>query len=141
MVVSTVDKYAYLVERIYEKTLSSELSWADSPRKGAFLTHVGGYRVEIYTELRGSGDEDVFISVTNNDGKTLDSFSDVDLADSIPRISGFRSYFRLMNDLLKRAERVSSGAEKVLDNVLESLGVSMSDVPERKIRPSDEIPF
>jgi hypothetical protein len=143
MSVSTVDKYAYLVERLYEMTLSSELNWKETDYIGRFTTKIGKRNIELDTENpRGAGDPDVYIYIKDDFGKTLESFSDVDLADSVPRVRGYNNYYSLMFDLLKRVARKASGAEEVLDSVLEDLGADHRHIPERQLKAKDdEIPF
>lgn len=141
MSISTTDKYAILVEKIYELTVSSELKWNVSPIRDGYSAPIGDRFVEILEARSGNDENDIVLAITDKDGNVLDSFNDVALADAVPRISGFRNYYFLMSDLLKRAGRVSSGAEDVLDNVLNILGVSKADVPMRNYKKNDDMPF
>jgi hypothetical protein len=151
MPVSTIDKYANLVEKVYEKTVDGAISWTEESA-GTFSSKIGAYNIYIYKG--GEFDSDVIFSLSNEENTIVDKFSDVDLADAIPQNTTFSAYYSLMLDLYKMADRDATGAEKVLDGVLSELGIEKTDVSVRKVRkkkpsnrlsfdnePDDEIPF
>jgi hypothetical protein len=140
MSASTNDKYAFLVEKLYEDTSRGKMPWRISERN-LYSTPIGENYIELSSKER-NGDTDIYVYIMDKDGNVLDSFSDVDLADAMPRILGFNSYFSLMFDLLRRVGRRASGAEDVLDNILRGLGASPAQVPTRQLKSKDdEIPF
>lgn len=143
MSASTADKYAFLVEKLYEMTVSGEAVWRDEDLSGRFSTAIGSRKIEIFSiATRDGGEPDIIVRIVDFIGTVLDTFSDVDLVDAKTRVPGFYSYYSLMSDLLRRAARKASGAEDVLDSVLRDLGAESANVPVRNLKADDdEIPF
>ncbi|WP_157038987.1 hypothetical protein [Caulobacter segnis] len=141
MTASTVDKYAFLVEKLYELTLGSKVEWSVTEAGGRYVAKIGNRRVAIESEYRGNGDPDIVLSIVDDSDKTIDSFTDVDLVDSIPRVEGYKNYYMLMSDLLRRVARRATGAEDALDAILTDLGAEQGEVPPRRLKPRDALEF
>lgn len=140
----TLDKYAALVETLYRMTIEETLSW--SVHDGKITSSFG----DVSVELREGGDfgADIIVELVDFVGSVVDSFSDVTLEQIEPSIKEFGGYYSLMSEILYKANRQATGADKVLNSVLDRLGINLGAIPHRvrkkkenKSEPDDEIPF
>lgn len=143
MIISTNQKYATLVDALFSKTANREISWIETSIGGVFSTSVGEYTIHIEEPDDSYNNPDaVTITMLTKDGERVDVFGDSDLVIYSPKVSGFTSYRALLRDLYKRSNRDASGAEKVLDSILDALGAAAAVAT--KDEDSDlnsEIPF
>lgn len=143
MIVSTEQKQAALVDALFEKTASGEMHWMETSIVGTFSTVLSGYIVHIEFEEEVFGEQAAAtVAILNRDGERIDVFSENDLKNQKPSVKPYTDYYHLLADLYKRASRDASGAEKVLDSLLNILGVVVKPKPAGwKSDTDDEIPF
>ena|ERR1022692_2337564 len=107
-----MEKQTRLVELLVEKSRDGSLEWKDTPQDGVYQVPFATNAIQILM----SGD-DVVVSLVNDRGEVVDSFSDTDLDHGT---DGNR-YYRVMLDLYKLARRIALGSESILDNILGEL--------------------
>jgi hypothetical protein len=149
--ISTSDKYSNLIEALLERTVAGVQSWAGTSSDGIYSTRLGKYTVHIGLKSDWNSDqEDVVVTIFGEHGEPIDEFTDVHLQDATPRVSEFGTYYQLMSELHRRAGRDASGAERVLDELLSTLGIPpeaaqprklRAPVPKESTRPDDDLPF
>ncbi|WP_340644125.1 hypothetical protein [Phenylobacterium sp.] len=116
-------RYIRMVEALHRKTVKKELKWGHySSKEDAYFVPFGSNFVVIGINYGAEGDEDVIITIRNSDQIVVDRFTDVGLSDYTPTIEGFQYYFSLMKDLHRMAARQSSGADGIIDDILNDLG-------------------
>jgi len=114
-------KYERVVDRLVEKTENNEINWKESPITDVYQVSFLNYSVTI-SEVYNASQEvpDYVVSILNSEGKTVDSFSDVDLDRDRDMGSGGK-YLKILRDLYQNARRQALGVDKALDEILNEL--------------------
>lgn len=123
----TLTKWQALVDLIVSLTKKGKLSWKETASESAVLTAYGGYVFTIEKSRTDSMIAETLykLTVTDRDGKDLDTFTDEDLdADSRPA-----AYFQKIDDLFLFIRRRISGADQVLDKLIKEMSEDDSDLP------------
>lgn len=118
----TVDKQKILVDEIARRTFANDLDWNYGFSESDFSAALGKYQVNI-SEHETDISNDIIIKILQ-DGREIDRFSDVTLSGKEPDIPEFSNYYGLLLELHRRAGRIASGAEAVLDAILDELGLN-----------------
>ena len=139
MPVSTEEKYAKLIETLFDRTFERSQSWRLSG--SAVTTDLGTYTVSISQEDSFGSEVDMVCEIADEFGIVVDRFTDVELKDISPDVPGYQSFYLLMRALYDRAHREASGAERVLDSILETLNAIPESKPRKRKNPDDDIPF
>ena len=106
-------------DRLFKQTVDKKINWEMSESRNPIAT-IGDYRVHI-SYVGDEGDFATIVSITNMYGEAVESFSDNDLSQLKPITRGYAGYWALLNDLRQLAFRQAVGADKALDNILDSL--------------------
>ena len=144
---TTRDKYAALVEELLRLTINGSIAWESTSADRRFTVQLGKLTVQIEDGEGSDGGDLITLNIFGANGERVDRFDDNDLQGAKPSDTHFRTYYFLMNELHRRAGRDASVAEKVLDELLSTLGVSATSLADRSPKsggPSDledEIPF
>jgi hypothetical protein len=72
-------------------------------------------------ERRDEDTIDYFIEIVNEDGRTIDRFSDVTLEKTDPSPQDHPGHFITMKDLFDVARRKALGVDQALDEILRNL--------------------
>ncbi|MFY0645451.1 hypothetical protein [Sulfitobacter geojensis] len=107
-------KWVDLFKLILARTSDGTLHWSDTADPDAFLTSVG--RSKIIYEQGNHIPGGYSISILSGEGKTIDSFDLVDLS----RTTGL-DWRAEGEDLFNSIRRRISGADEVLDEILDRL--------------------
>jgi hypothetical protein len=120
----TIKKYRKLVDSLYLKTDSGEISWEESIIFDGFDVRLGQNMVNFNVVPTGQTVPDYEIKVVRgSDFLVIDSFRDTNLHDDgIQPAGGFSTYFRLMEAMYSMIQRKISGSDEVLDDLLNNLG-------------------
>jgi myo-inositol-hexaphosphate 3-phosphohydrolase len=110
-----------------------DLAWHNMANSDLIYTFVGGRRIDIAVE-QGEREEDVWLIIYNEEGDKVESFSDTYFNDATPVRSPHTNYFSLMKDLHDAAGRSARGSDKVVNDLLQELGVE-------PIKADEDIPF
>ncbi|HLY47539.1 MAG TPA: hypothetical protein VKQ73_18315 [Stellaceae bacterium] len=114
-----IDKYVQILNGLMERTDKGDLDWTETANKSAFLVSFPNYSIIFSEEQSQSGDlPDYLISIKNSEGRTVDSFSDVDLLSAEPG----RKYFETMRDFFNKVRRKALRVDEALDDILSHLG-------------------
>ena len=111
------DKQAELVSRLYKSTVDGKLDWKPAVREGAFQVSF-----PTYTVVLAADGADYYIEIINDNGDSIENFSDMDLTKGSD-ISGQinSSWFATMREMEVMARRRALGADKALDDLLREL--------------------
>lgn len=121
----SLDKWCKLVDLIISLTQKEKVNWKETPRDDEFLTTHSGISILIRQTTSSRADDDLFVmELRDAEGKVIDSFDDEILDNGS---SSHPSYFLRMRDLAYAIRRKASGADKVLDDLLVSLGEEEKD--------------
>ncbi len=127
-----------LVEALYQKTLQGKLEWEEGLAAKSFQTSVGRINLQISKE----SDEDrtdINLELFDKGWNSIELFSDNSFGGVTPVRVGQSSYFNLMLNLFEMAQRNSSGADKVVAELLDSLEVDL--ITWKEDNPEDDFPF
>jgi hypothetical protein len=116
----TYEKWRTLFGRLRSSTQSGSLRWAATAQDDTFIAVFSGAVV-----LFGKQGSDFFIEIKTTDGETVDRFTDDDLDGGGPQ----RAYWNEMKDLHADISRVISGADDLLDILLNQLPPADDEVP------------
>ncbi|MEW9805423.1 hypothetical protein [Mesorhizobium marinum] len=105
---------AQLLGLLVTKTQSGVLSWEQGPSADAYVTQIGNNSILIRTQR-----EDYLVSIFNENGSVVESFTDVSLSQD-----GIESAFEGMRDLHEMARRNALGADRVINDILNELSKS-----------------
>lgn len=113
-------KQKMLIERLYEKTLESKLSWEYEPAVDYLTVRVSKHFIELEESTNLSGDI-LYNIIIRSDGEVIDRFSDETLGNEIPDIGEYASYFEIMRDMREIALRQAKGMDRVIDEIIVGL--------------------
>ena len=118
-----INKYRKLIESLYKKTESGELSWEESILFGGFETRVGDKIILYGLVHTGASVPDYEIKIARaGDMNILESFRDVDIHnEGASDVLGFPTYFRMMESMFNSIQRKLSGVEDILDDLIDQL--------------------
>ncbi len=113
-----VDRRFYdLVRQLHKKTREGRLSWETAVDAKVYQVILP----RSATKIEGNEDRDIYrISVTNQDGIVVDSFTNRDL-DGSDDDNWSEDYTEMMRDIYKEARRMALSADRVIDEVLAKL--------------------
>jgi len=115
-----IDKYRKLVELLYKKTNEGNIKWSEDEVDDSFNVSLGQSRVEV-DSTTDENDDPIIIVRVYADGKMTERFDDNDIKGIRPSIPGYDSYYKLMSETYKMAQRTSTGADIVLDGIIQEL--------------------
>jgi hypothetical protein len=120
---ATIRKQRKLSELLYKRTLAKGLSWTESSYLGGFQADVGDHVVNVRMKAGQYDEPDYVVTLLDPEFNVIESFSDSDLfrEDEPPAVGEFRSYYSLLEDVYRMANRQSKGADKALDAILSTL--------------------
>lgn len=107
-----MEKHKVLIQLLLERSKNGNLEWKDTPRDGVYQVPFATNAIQIQM----SGD-DVVVSLVNDRGDVVNSFSDTDLDSG----TGGPQYYKVMLELYNLARRIALGSESILDNILGEL--------------------
>ena len=121
------DKLIKLVKGLEKLTLDGKVAWETSDRVGVFQVSYPNYSLRISTKERDDA-EDIWITIIDDVGDVVESFSDVTLGNS------FIDAYRLMSRTYAEARRIAMGVNAALDEILGEMGLNTeedddSDIP------------
>lgn len=124
-----------LVEALYAKTIEGNLKWGEGYGQNSFKTDIGNQAIEI---LRESDENRTDYTVNVYDGRfnVVESFNDIYFNTLRPVRVSQSSYYAVMSSLFDMASRNSTGADKVVGNILDQLNVKIISDDE-----SNDFPF
>jgi len=124
-----MDKQKKLVRTLLARTKRGDVEWKESIPTNAYQVSFKDNSVLIRL-IPGKRDEpdDYEMSLLDAEARTVDSFTDVDLAQTEADSQASSIWFKTMRELYDLARRTALGSEKVLNEILKDLG-------------DDEIPF
>ena len=113
----TLGKWKELFRRLKYATENKRLQWKETSNPEVFLTSLGTALI-VFGELDGPTQLDYFFRVENQEGETVDEFTDVDLdGDELDGGKYFHAFKKFHQDL----KRHISGADQFLDGILQNL--------------------
>ncbi len=118
------EKLATLAHALYQRTLKGEIDWEVTVSDGVYQASFSNYSIKILLEKSKSVPdvEDVRISVFDQNGAEIESFTDVDIADEWKkRFSHVSDSFDGMQGTYEIARRSALGTEKAIDQILSEL--------------------
>ncbi|MEG3089752.1 hypothetical protein [Sphingomonas sp. PB4P5] len=115
------EKNSILVDRLYKQTKSGKIDW----RMNSFSNEPEVKLKDVTLTLRGGNNANgaplEIVVLEDGLGGLIDSFNDEDLAGQPMGISGFNDYFSAMKAMRQNALRQASGANKVVDDLINFL--------------------
>ena len=116
-------KLAVLTNALYKRTLSGKIEWKETALDDVYQTSLANYSVSIsLVEAQRGGDPDVRISIFNDEGELIESFSDEDLSPEwLSDLNVRIPPYRLMLGIYESARRIALGSEQAINDILEEL--------------------
>ncbi len=110
-------KAVRLVEALIRETNASRLLWEETSTSETYQASFPKYSVQIFSRFNSATDEeDMVISIINEEGTTVESIADTDLAGSM------ETPYRQMQELHETARKTALGIDDAIDSLLEQLG-------------------
>lgn len=108
-----------LVKKIASLTEAGKLSWERMPSRAGLQLRVsiGDTTITLRSKDGYSNQPDIVLSVIDDTGAVVESFSDVDIQDD----EKFPDSFDVMENMFNRAKRIALGTDKVISNLLTDL--------------------
>ncbi|WP_156367696.1 hypothetical protein [Brevundimonas sp. Leaf363] len=119
----SLDKYAALVELLFEKSDTDQIKWSESIM-GGFEAPLAGKILAIskIDKPTGSAPDYEIRILRSNDYQLIDSFRDVTLSDyGVPPFGPFTTYYQSMKYIYEKIARRLSGADQALSDILAEL--------------------
>ena len=114
-------KWVQLLTAILRSSGQGQIDWKETSNDDSFQTTLGGHVVEIeYVEFLN----DFTVRVFDSHGKVADVFNN----DDMRRLTG-ESWLNEIGELVQNIRRRISGAEQVLDDVLQALAKKDEEIP------------
>lgn len=107
-----------LVEGLYIATENGTLRWSSKDSSNSYVAQIGSNTVEILPV-----GNDIRINIYDALGNEVDSFDDNYFKEMAPVNIPYDTYFQAMIALHQSARRNATGADKIIDNMISSLGV------------------
>jgi hypothetical protein len=118
----TMEKQKILVSRLLERTTNGDLRWRETIHKNAFQVSLKENSVLVRQKPGEIPDVDDYeFQLINNEGQTVDSFLDLDLAKTEDVQADKIKWYRLCEELYDLARRTALGSEQVLNQILRDL--------------------
>jgi hypothetical protein len=136
-------KQAALVDQLHLLTKKKKLVWDRNPFSSDLEASLSGLNVVLDSVMHEDSPFEV-IHIKDDQGNTLQSFTDGILANEVVGVEGFGSYWNLMVELREMAEAQASKVEDTLDTLLSRLKEIESPSPRRSAFDSDlddDVPF
>lgn len=116
-------KLADLAYMLYQRTLKASIDWEEAVTPGVYQASFSDYSIQI--SLLGSQitpDSDVKISVIDDNGNEIESFSDVDIEKGwLEKFNVEISPFQIMYETYEIARRSALGTEQAINKILSEL--------------------
>jgi hypothetical protein len=138
------DQHRAFVEALYERAASGALKW-EIGDSSTVKTCIANTTVEIGEDLDYSEQPTIRVRILNDSGETVDSFDANYFSNATPAHVDFRTYWSLLSELYNVGNRAARGADKILADLLSSLGAK--EIPAPKANPAfdtdldDDVPF
>lgn len=113
----SMEKQKKLVRLLIDNTSSGKLDWQTTFSDEMFHVSLKNKSVGIEEARNRNGASLYRISLMNEAGEVVETFSDEDLDD--PESAG--SWFGAMGELYNTARRTARGAEKLLNEIIDEL--------------------
>jgi hypothetical protein len=110
------DKLVKLVRGLNKQTLAGKIAWESTDRVGVFEVSYPNYSIRISVKEKETS-EDIWITIINDLGDTVESFSDVTISSSLP------NSYRVMSNIYAEARRIAMGVNAALDEILGDMGL------------------
>lgn len=110
------DKLVKLVRGLNKQTLAGKVAWESTDRVGVFQVSYPNYSIRISAKENETS-EDIWITIINDVGDTVESFSDVTISSSLP------NSYRMMSNIYAEARRIAMGVNAALDEILGDMGL------------------
>lgn len=102
-----------LITRLHQKTEAGEIKWEATARPDRYLTSSADYSIVIAS---AEEQNDYYLMIVNEWDELIESISDRELRDTAPEA------YHVMKSLFSMARRNARGADKAIDDILDSLG-------------------
>jgi hypothetical protein len=115
------ERIALLVTKLHQNTLSRKISWAPTVDDNAFEATFPRYTVRI-SEREGRTSIQYVISILNDLGVSVDSFSDSELSARFADAPLDLGWYGVLREIYEMARRQALGADQAIDDILGELG-------------------
>lgn len=113
---TTSEKYATLVDELFKRTSSGRLAWSEDVLSTPAAS-IADNTISIQKSRNVKNQPVVKIDILDKAYNIIDTFTDEDLPEYV-QPEGFESYWELLVELEKMAQRNASGADEALDKIL-----------------------
>ena len=116
-------KLADLAYMLYQKTLKGSIDWKEAVEPDVYQASFSDYSIQIsLVGSQNTSDSDVNISVINDNGNEIESFSDVDLEQGwLEKYNVESTPFKIMYETYEIARRSALGTEQAINKILSEL--------------------
>lgn len=126
MIVTIVEKYRLLAERLYTRTLSGDVVWEYDELLESLTATVAGKDIVLNKVTNDNGEPAIQVEIINPVSKRREQFLDDDINGTWPGVDGYDSYWKLLRALYDFGLRLATGADKDIDDILSHLD---DDIP------------
>jgi hypothetical protein len=120
-----IGKHQELVDGLFKRTKNGSLQWEEAVAPNAFQLPFKDHSLKLSeVENQDSSAPDYLLEIVNDEGRVIDSFTDVELGRYRKDI-GFEDdayiYYNIMKELYEMARRSALGSDRALNEILSSL--------------------
>lgn len=108
-------KYATLAQRLVARQAKGRLDWKETEADGLFQVSFPDYSIRISLQENRYGNDYAVVSIYNEEGTELDTFSSLNLQDEWPDAN------EQLVQLYQSARRAALGVDKAIDSLLREL--------------------
>lgn len=114
-----MEKQRRLIALLATQTEQGKLAWGETYASNSFQVSFASSTVKLTQVSEDEAERiEYYVSILDEMGRTIDSFSDEDLTREDPE---GRSWFAFMRNLFAGARRIAMGSEKITDDILREL--------------------
>lgn len=111
-----ISKYATLAQRLVARQAKGRLDWKETETEGLFQVSFPDYSIRIQLQENPYGRDYAVVSIYNDEGTELDTFTSLALQDEWPDAN------EQLVQLYQFARRAALGVDKAIDSLLRELG-------------------
>ncbi|WP_156945676.1 hypothetical protein [Roseicyclus elongatus] len=115
-----IEKWSKLVDKLVDQTRSGSLQWAESAKSNEYILNVGDNNIKLGSAQNRDEQVLYYVRIENGFGEVVEQFDDEDL-DGVMAKPYPENYFGKLEDLHSKVRRQVTGADEILDEILEWL--------------------
>ena len=122
-------KLTTLIKQLKFRTDKGKMRWGEAVESDTYQVSFSDFTLKINKREDPFSDApDYIVTITDDQGKVIEEFTDEEL-DSLDSTGEGAQYYRLMREIYETARRYALGTEDVVESILKSLSDEDDDIP------------